>query len=91
MPHALSPERAEILGLEALAWLAAGPDALARFLAASGISGDDLRAAAGTPGLTVAVLDFLLAHEDLLMSFCETTGTSTGLLHQARRRLEPEA
>ena len=24
MPHALSPERAEILALEALAWLAAG-------------------------------------------------------------------
>ena len=91
MPHALSPERAEILGLEALAWLAAGPEALQRFLAASGVSGDDLRAAAGRPDLAVAILDFLLAHEDLLMSFCETTGTSATLLHQARRQLEPEA
>jgi Protein of unknown function (DUF3572) len=91
MPPALSPERAEILGLEALGWLAASPDGLTRFLAASGISGADLLEAAGSPGLTVAVLDFLLAHEDLLLGFCESTGTATGLLHRARHLLEPEA
>jgi hypothetical protein len=91
MPHALSPERAEILGLEALAWLAAGPEALERFLKASGVCGADLRQAAGSPGLTVAVLDFLLAHEDLLLDFCRRSGTEAALLHQARRLLAPEA
>jgi hypothetical protein len=91
MPHALSPERAEILGLEALAWLAAGPEALERFLKASGVSGEDLRQAAGTPGLTVAVLDFLLGHEDLLQAFCETSGTRAAALHHARNLLSPEA
>jgi hypothetical protein len=90
MPHALSPERAEILGLEALGWLVASPDGLARFLAASGVAGDDLREAAGSPGLTVAILDFFLAHEDILLDFCQTTGTNIALLHQARRVLEPE-
>jgi hypothetical protein len=91
MPHALSPERAEILGLEALAWLAAGPEALARFQAASGVGGADLRQAAGSPGLTVAVLDFLLAHEDLLLGFCQSSGTNAALLHRARALLAPEA
>ena len=91
MPHALSPERAEILGFEALAWLAADPAGLDRFLKASGVSGRDLREAAGSPGLTVAILDFLLAHEDLLLGFCQSSGTDTAQLHRARLLLQPEA
>ena len=91
MPHALSPERAEILGLEALTWLVAGPEALQRFLAATGVSGEDLREAAGSPGLTVAILDFLLAHEDLLLGFCETSETDAVTLTRARNLLAPEA
>jgi hypothetical protein len=91
MPHALSPKRAEILGLEALAWLAASPEALERFLKASGVSGQDLRQAAGSPGLTVAILDFLLGHEDLLQLFCDSTGTRAATLHHARNLLSPEA
>jgi hypothetical protein len=90
MPHALSPERAEILGLETLAWLAAGPEALERFQKASGVSGEDLREAAGSAGLTVAVLDFILAHEDLLQAFCESSGTRAATLHHARNLLAPE-
>jgi len=90
MPHALSPERAEILGLQALAWLVSSPQACERFLAASGVSGADLRDAAGSPGLTVAIFDFLLLHEDLLMGFCETSSTNVALIHRARRLLAPE-
>jgi hypothetical protein len=90
MPAVLSPERAEILGLEALGWLAGDPGALERFLNASGVSADDLRLAAGSPDLSVAVLDFLLSHEDLLQAFCDATGTEFALLHHARRLLQPE-
>jgi hypothetical protein len=90
MPHALSPERAEILGLQALAWLVSSPQACERFLAASGVSGADLREAAGSPGLAVAIFDFLLIHEDLLMDFCESSSTNATLLHRARRMLAPE-
>ena len=91
MPPALSPERAEILGFEALAWLAASPAGLARFQKVSGVSGEDLREAVGQPELTVAIFDFLLAHEDLLLAFCESSGTEPALLHRARRMLGPES
>ncbi len=91
MPHALSPERAEILALEALAWLAADEGGITRFLAASGVDAADLRAAAGSPGLAMAILNFLLLHEDLLLAFCESNGTSAATLHRASRMLEPEA
>ena len=87
MPPQLGPERAEILGLEALAWLVGDPAGLERFLAASGVDGAELRAAAGSTGLTVAILEFLLANEDLLLSFCESAGTSPAALHQARHVL----
>lgn len=90
MTPTLSPERAEILALEALAWLAADEGGITRFLAASGVDAADLRQAAGSPGLAVAVLNFLLSHEDLLLTFCENTGTSAMTLHRARHLLEPE-
>jgi hypothetical protein len=91
MPSVLSPERAEILGFEALGWLAGDQAGLERFLMASGVSEADLRQAAGSPGLTVAILDFLLSHEDLLQAFCQATGTDPVLLHHARRLLQPSA
>ncbi len=91
MPPLTSPERAEILGLNALAWVAGEPDALAQFLQLSGISGADLRDAAGTSGLTIAVMDFLLGHENFLLAFCEASGTAAADLHSARRVLAPES
>jgi hypothetical protein len=87
----MSPERAEILGLEALTWLVSEPDALARFLAASGVSGADLREAAGSAELSVALFDFLLANETLLLTFCEASGSEAVSLHRARQTLQPEA
>jgi len=36
----------------------------------------------------LAVLDFLLAHEDLLLAFCGSAGVEPGALHLARHRLE---
>ena len=63
---------------------------LVRFLAVSGVEAADLRAAAGSPGLAVALLNFLLSHEDLLLAFCQSNGTPAAALHRARRLLEPE-
>ena len=37
----------------------------------------------------MAVLDFLLAHEDLLLRFCADTGQAPKDLHLARHRLGP--
>jgi hypothetical protein len=86
----MSPERAEILGLEALGWLAAEPDALDKFLAGSGISGGELRDAAGSPGLTIALFDFLLANEPFLLGFCDASGSDAAAIHRARHALQPE-
>jgi len=81
-------ENAEILALEGLTWLAGQEEGFRRFLDLSGMDGGALRAAAGRPETGIAVLDFLLAHEDLLLEFCESAGVEPGALHLARHRLE---
>ncbi|HEY0265371.1 MAG TPA: DUF3572 domain-containing protein, partial [Rhizomicrobium sp.] len=78
---------AEILALEGLGWLAGDEDALQRFLNLSGIDADALREGAGSPEMGVAVLDFLLADDELLLRFCESVGVSPKDLHLARHRL----
>jgi hypothetical protein len=84
----MTPERAEILALEALGWLAGEPDGIDRFLAGSGLEPADLRRVAGDRDLLGSLLDFLLANEPLLLSFCETASTKPQAIHLARRRLE---
>jgi hypothetical protein len=83
----MTPENAEILALEGLGWLAGDDDAIARFLNLSGMDAAALRDAAGSPETGVAVLDFLLANEDLLLRFCEDATISPKQLHLARHRL----
>jgi hypothetical protein len=81
-------ENAEILALEGLGWLAGQEEALQGFLDQSGIDAAGLRAAAGRPEMGLAVLDFLLANEDLLLGFCESAEIEPGALHLARHRLD---
>ncbi|MBN9555374.1 MAG: DUF3572 family protein [Alphaproteobacteria bacterium] len=88
MNDRISSERAEILALEALAWLAGRPDDIDRFLAVSGLTAADLRRAAGEPELLASVFDFLLTNEPLLLEFCESASISFQTVHAARRRLE---
>ena len=70
----MNTENAEILALQGLGWLAGDEDGLQRFLDLSGLDAAALRAQAGTADMNVAILDFLLGHEDLLLRFCETDG-----------------
>jgi hypothetical protein len=86
----MNPENAEILALEGLGWLAGEQEAIHRFLDLSGIDGADLRAAAGSPGTAVAVLDFLLANEELLVRFCDHAGIKARDIHMARHVLGGE-
>jgi hypothetical protein len=83
----LNREQAEILALEALAWLAGQPDAIAKFLTTSGLEASDLRSAIGDSGLQGSVLDFLLADETLLLDFCENASLKPQAVHTARYRL----
>ncbi len=86
----MTPERAEVLALEGLGWLAGQEDGIQRFLTQSGIDAADLRDAAGSREMAVAVLDFLLAHEDLLLPFCESLPVQSKQIHLARHALGGE-
>lgn len=83
----MTPEKAEILALEALSWLAGEPEDLQRFLRLSGLEPETLRQGAGTPEMSVAILDFLLVHEEMLLRFCESAGVKAKELHLARHVL----
>ena len=86
----MTPERAEVLALEGLGWLAGQDDGIQRFLTQSGIDAQTLREAAGSSGMNVALLDFLLGHEDLLLGFCESLSLAPKDLHMARHVLGGE-
>jgi hypothetical protein len=84
-------ENAEILALEGLGWLVGQEQGLRRFLDQSGIDAGGLRAAAARPETGIAVLDFLLANEDLLLGFCESASVKPAALHLARHQLDGAA
>ena len=83
----MSPENAEIVALQGLSWLAGEPEDLQKFLNLSGLDGAGLRQAAGTPEMSVAILDYLLSQDDLLLRFCDSAGVSAKDLHLARHVL----
>jgi hypothetical protein len=87
MPGFLSSENAEILALQGLGWLAGDTQGLQAFLNHSGLDPADLRQAAGSPEMAVAVLDFLLGHEELLLGFCQSADIAPKELQLARLSL----
>ncbi len=67
-------ESAATLALSGLAFLAEDGARLGRFLALTGIGPDQLRAAADAPETLLAVLDYLLGDESLLLVFTASKG-----------------
>lgn len=67
----LSPDAAETLALQALAWLVANDDLLPVFLDATGASKADLRDQAGDPAFLGSVLDFLMMDDAWVIAFCD--------------------
>lgn len=74
----LTFEAAELLAVDALAWLAGQPDALGRFLALSGIGPAALRSASLEPGFLAGVLGFLMDDEALLVAYAAHAGLRPG-------------
>ena len=70
----MSPERAEEIGANALAFLAADPARMMQFLQATGVSLDDLRQDAGSARVLTAVLEHLAQDESLLLVFTSSIG-----------------
>ena len=78
----MTKQEAATLGLRALAWLANG-ERVDRFLAVSGLDPSELRARADEPELLGAVLEFVLANEDLAAKFCEEESVPARDIHAA--------
>ena len=83
----MTPERAEILALEGLGWLAGRPEDMQRFLNLSGMDVAELRDGAGTPGVSLAVIDFLMGDEALLIAFCRDNQFDPRKMQAARHAL----
>jgi len=83
----LDKKACEMLAIEALAFLAGQPEALARFLALTGVGPHSLRAAAADPAFLAGVLDHVLSDEALLVAFAEAADVKPERLAEARRAL----
>lgn len=70
----MQPERAEVIALQALAWLAGNDELCPVFLGASGGSVDDLRARATDAAFQAAVLEFITMDDAWVIAFCDSIG-----------------
>jgi hypothetical protein len=75
---------AEALAVAALAFIAAEPERLGRFLAMIGIGPDSIRAAAREPQFLLGVLDHLAADESLLIAFAAENTIPPSAVMEAR-------
>jgi Protein of unknown function (DUF3572) len=82
-----SREAAEILAIQALAFMAEDSERMAAFLSASGITSDHIRDAAREPGFLAGVLEHMLADETLLLAFADSAGIDPAGIAKAKRAL----
>ncbi|MEM8850295.1 MAG: DUF3572 domain-containing protein [Pseudomonadota bacterium] len=82
----MTQDRAEIVGLGALAWLAEA-ELLDAFQGTTGADHDAIRAAAGDPDFLGAVLDFVLMNDAWVKGVCEAQTLPYDALLQARAAL----
>jgi hypothetical protein len=81
-------DQAEIVALQALAFLAEDAQRLGTFLALTGLGPEELRAQAREPHLLAAVLDHLLRNESQLLVFAAEYKIAPELIGQAHALLE---
>lgn len=68
----MQKEQAEVIALQALAWLAGNEELCPVFLGASGGSVDDLRERATDPAFQAAVLEFITMDDAWVIAFCDS-------------------
>lgn len=83
----MTPDRAETIALQALAWLVGDETLCPQFLAATGASVGDLRARVGDPAFLAAVLSFLTSEDRWVISFCDSAGLAYDQPLRARHAL----
>jgi hypothetical protein len=88
MPIRPNNKNAEILALNALTFLGNSEAGLGPFLASADMQPQQLAARVEEPGVQIAILDFLLADEALLLAFCQGESLQPKDIHLAKYRLE---
>jgi Protein of unknown function (DUF3572) len=83
-------EAAQILAVQALAFIAEEPERMAAFLAATGIEPNAIRDAARSPDFLAGVLEHMLGDENLLLAFAASAGLDPAEIARARRALGGE-
>jgi Protein of unknown function (DUF3572) len=83
----LTPEQAEMLAVQALAFIAEEPERMAAFLSTTGIDPGAIRDAASSPDFLAGVLEHMLGDESLLIAFADRAGIDPAAVAQARRAL----
>ena len=78
---------ADTLALNARVWVLREPDRADRFLALTGLNGDDIRGRITDPALLDAVLGFLEAHEPDLVACAKALEVQPSILVSARSAL----
>ena len=86
-PTRQSREAAELLAVQALAFIAEDEGRLAGFLNVTGLTGAAIRDAANEPGFLAGVLEHMLADESLLIAFAEAAGIDPAAVARARAAL----
>ena len=82
-----SRETAEILAVQALAFIAEDDVRLSGFIASTGIAVQSIRDAAREPDFLAGVLEHILADENLLIAFAERAGIDPAEAGRARQAL----
>jgi Protein of unknown function (DUF3572) len=81
------PPDPEALAISALLFFAAETETLSRFLELTGLDPGDVRAAASDKRFLLAVLDFLMADEPLLLAFAASETLTPETVVAAHRKL----
>ncbi len=87
----LTRARAETIALNGLAFLAAQPDEIERFLRNTGLDAAELRLRATDPDVLRAVLEYILAGDATTTGFCAEQNLAPRALHGASRMLSAPA
>jgi len=83
----MSQSSAEVLAAEVLGWLAQDHARIAAFLAATGTAPDSLRERVQDPAFLLAVIDFLMSDEAMLLDCCAALEVPPETPEQARSAL----
>ena len=70
----MTKDQAEIIGLNALAWLAGNDELLPVFLGSTGADQNELSARAAEPEFLGSVLEFLTMDDHWITAFCDASG-----------------